>query len=139
MTVLLPRPDYLLTASKPVLQPVRKSAMALPDSIVWQQAKLPPMPSYPAQPELLVARAAAKATLNADNAVYPGRKIALVSSGQPPLTTRDMLLDTASELHLGLGPFQPEESNTFGDGSASNHLLPSSSVIPGQVLEQDTW
>lgn len=55
-------------------------------------------------------------------------------SNQNSLDSRSMLLDTASELHVGLGPFEATSNNaSSGEQVLHEGQLASCSSIPGQM------
>lgn len=54
---------------------------------------------------------------------------------------QNSLLDTASELHLGLGPFSACDSILSGgeEGLHVGQLASCGSIIPGQIVEESAW
>ena len=138
MTVLIQLPAYPMTGAKPNLQP-KKAFMPLHDSKSHQKPRLNQIsPDF--LPLTRVSVAATAVETSAIDSPYEeaGKSNLPADSRQTSLACGSTLLDTASELHLGLGPFEATSDNLGGGNEVLNEgQLASCSSIPGQIQEED--
>lgn len=129
MTVLLQLPDYPSTAIKPKLQPMPKSALQLRKKVLQPFKGNQILPDHASDTAVMPLTAQ-------DTPLLLEQSIADTKLKHNAEAVHNPLLDTASELHLGIGPYSTADNaiSTQVYADASEVQLPScNSIMPGQV------
>lgn len=134
MTVLIQLPDCLVAASQSKVQPMSRSAVSVRNKKSIQLKKNQISPDFTSAP----ASTAAVPSTNDNDPLLLQQSSPDVVSIADPLTLQDTILDTASELHLGQGPFDASGSavnSSQGVAEACGVQLAScGSIMPGQTV-----
>ena len=117
--------------------------MPLQNSKVRQQPKLNQISPDLRQNAAKMGSAGTTALVSATNSRSSlSVRNALPAAGKDVASaSQNTLLDTASELHLGLGPFNACDSilSSGEEGLPVGQLASCGSIIPGQIMEESAW